>query len=152
LSRKYHGVIAYVFNEAKVDENGGVSDQNLFNEEALFDKTLADVQLDSARNRWKNDEVMMLNVLQFGRWIEANKKDTLSKRHIIPQFRIQERAEWERKSYRFDDRKNDGAYYTTDTLAWKDARDTFLFDRIMNEVRISKLNRDTIRRKSNFSA
>ncbi|MCY7410375.1 MAG: putative porin, partial [Chitinophagales bacterium] len=144
-SNKYQCVAAYVLNSLKTDENGGVKNADLFGDTVLFDKTLADINLDSAKSTWKNDEIMVLNVLHFGKWVEANKKDSTAYRKVIPKVRLQERFEWERRSYWFYDYANDGPYYVADTLEWENVRDTFRVDRIMNEVRLSKLNRDSLK-------
>ncbi len=148
---RYYGTIAYVLNTFKVNENGGVVNKNLFSDSVLFDKTLADVNLDSAGTTWKNDHIMILNALQFGKWVEPDKKDTISKRKIIPKVRLQHRFEWERRNYRFDDRVNDGIFYVSDTLEWKDVRDSLKFDRVMNELQLSKINHDTSRHSLRYS-
>lgn len=151
---RYHGIVAFVLNSLKVQQNGGLQSANIFTDSTIFDKTLAFVSLDSAQTTWKNNEIIILNALNFGKWIVTEKKDSSVKKRIEPALRVQERFEWEKRNYFFYDSRKDAAFYLADTFAFKlrPIRDSLIYHRVMNEVRITKLQRDTSMRAFKFSA
>ncbi|HYV92960.1 MAG TPA: putative porin [Chitinophagales bacterium] len=139
----YQGMVAFVLNDLNVQLNGGVPNQKIFSDSTLFDKSLAPVFLDSANSIWKNDELLLLNALNFGKWIITEKKDSVVKKRIDPKVRLQHRFEWEKRSYFYSDASHDGPFYTGDTLDLIRAADSLILHRITNEIRLSKLQNDT---------
>ena len=150
---RYNAVFAYVLNDLKLQQNGGVVDDSLFEDNSFFNKSLVSVALQAAESRWKNDEIMMINAVNIGKWIEPDVKDTLSKRRIDPVFRLQHRFGWERRRYLFLDELVDSSFYSNPELfPHGGLHDSVKVNRILNEVKLLKIARDTADKKFRFSS
>lgn len=143
---------AYILNNFNVQINGGITNDLIFSDSTLFDKSLATVYLDSASSVLKSDELVLVNAINFGRKVFRETIDSVEKKKIIPEFRLQHRAEWERRRFFFNDSFSDASFYTDDTLNFAAVSDSFIVRRIANEVRLSKLVQDSTSRLFKFSA
>ncbi len=132
----FHVNAGYLINSVKVDENGGVADAEILIDSSIFDKSLVAVQLDSAMNYWKNDNVFLQNSFDFGPSAEVKMNDTLTQRMIVPKVRVLHFAEWERRSFLFYDDAVDNYFYQHINIDSLKTRDSLNYDRLSNEIAI----------------
>jgi hypothetical protein len=132
----YHIDAGYLLNSMKVNENGGVEDVEILKDSSIFDKSLVTVQLDSAMNYWKNDNVFLQNSIDFGPSMEIKKNDTLTQHMIVSKVRVQHFAEWERRSFIFYDDATDSNFYQNIYIDSLKTRDSLSYDRLSNEITI----------------
>ncbi|MEO6166882.1 MAG: putative porin [Chitinophagales bacterium] len=138
----YHLNVGYTLNSLKVEENGGVENLDVFVDTTLFDKSLQPVLLDSALNNWRNDALFFQNAIDFGKWENVKKNDSVTLKKVIPEFRLQHFFKWEKRGYRFNDAAIDNDYYETIYLDSVRTRDTLGYDSYGNELRFRVLKKN----------
>jgi len=86
---RYRLFLSYVFNRARVQENGGVVGYDtLFTSELLLSKQAAAVELTDAENRLKSHNMHVTQVLDFGPKESVQINDSTQLQMIVPKFRL----------------------------------------------------------------
>jgi hypothetical protein len=151
---RYRGTLIYLLNDFKLEQNGGVTNDSIFESEGFFNRAVVPVALQFAETRWKTDELAATNSIHFGKKVlTSSKTDTVERYKIVPHFRLQQRISWEHRTYRFNDELGDSSFYSDPEL-FPDAgiRDSIAYHRIMNEFRLSKFKDDSADHRVNFTA
>lgn len=111
-SNRYNWLSAYVFNQAKIQENGGVIAEDIFTNPAYAqDMTTAPVSLYTAENKLSDHKVFLTQTFYFGS--EITTKDTTAKKRIEPKYGLTHHFEYNsRKIWYKDDEDSSSTYYT----------------------------------------
>ncbi len=150
-SNFYSVKAAFIINDVKVQLNGGITNEAIFSDSTLFDKSLATVYLDSATSIISGNQFLLKNSISLGKRI-TEIKDSVTHKKILPEFRIAHLFEWERQNFLYGDSKADATFYTGDTLSLFTTKDSLISRRITNELRLTKLEHDSSSRIFKFSA
>lgn len=103
-NNRYNLLAGFLFNYVQNLENGGISDDSVFENTTNLDKKLLDVNLSSAKGTYRNRSVFVNQYVNFGK----KNNDTASNSFIIPNSRLM-------LSTTFDDvviKYEDGAPYS----------------------------------------
>ncbi len=133
-SNRYNWLSAYVFNQAKIQENGGVIPEDIFTNPAYAqDMTTAPVRLNTASNKLSDHKVFFTQTFFLGPDIPS--KDSTAKRKIEPKYGLTHHFEYQsRKILYKDDEDSTGTYFTDFYFSNDTTRDFTKVQTIKNEV------------------
>lgn len=133
-SNKYNWLSAYVFNQAKIEENGGVAINDIFTNPAYTqDKSDAPVHLYDATNKLNDNQVFFLQTFYFGP--VTVEKDSVNKEKISPKYGLSHRFEFNsRKIWYQDDEDSTKTFYENYYLYNDSTRDFTKSQTIKNEL------------------
>ncbi|MBA3647543.1 MAG: hypothetical protein H0W62_03165 [Chitinophagales bacterium] len=146
----YKIMAAFLLNNLKSQENGGVATPDVFNDSLIIDKSIADVYLDSAYNRWKDLSVVVQNSFGLGILNHQIKDSTIDKT-TENRFQLFHKFSWEKRSFFFIDDKIDNAFFENIFIDSIKTRDTLRYNRSLNEIRFRIRNSDSVSWLKNFT-
>jgi len=133
-SDKYNWMSAYVFNQVKIEENGGVTIDDIFTNPAYSqDKSDAPVTLYDANNKLNDNQVFFLQTFNFGP--VTVEKDSVNKEKISPKYGLSHRFEFNsRKIWYQDNEDSTKTFYNNYYLYNDSTRDFTKSQTIKNEL------------------
>ena len=108
---RYKFFINFSYQRAKVEENGGLKDDDLFDQDNLFSKNAALVELNAAQNRWTRREFHITQTMDIGPKTTWEKNDSVSLELVIPKLRLGHSFTMQNHDYVFDDKAPNSLYY-----------------------------------------
>lgn len=100
-----------LFNNFKVQENGGLQRDYFATDTSFFKKTLVPVYLNTAGNNYRDWKWYLGAEYHLGKKIKERVNDTLVRERVIPRFTIRYEFSIEADRYRYLDSKPDSLYY-----------------------------------------
>jgi hypothetical protein len=133
-SNKYNLLSAYVFNQAKIQENGGVKVDDIFTNPAYAqDASTAPVNLTTAENKYNQQNFFFTQTFYFGP--EQNSTDTTKKKSIQPKYGLTHHFEINaNKIWYKDDEDSNSTFYSNFYISNDTTRDFTKSRTITNEI------------------
>lgn len=125
--KRYNLLSAYVFNQSKIQENGGVAVDDIFTNPAYAqDQATAPTYLDDATNKLNDNTLFFLQTFGLG-----NKKDSTS----TPSYQLGHRFEYNARKIWYKDEQDSTSSFYTDFFIYGDStRDFTQSKSIKNEL------------------
>lgn len=111
-SNRYSFLANGFISSIKTDENGGVSDDTIFENNLLANKKLIAVNLSDARTRRGNREFTVIQFLNFGKRDTSAKTDSTSKK-IIPRSYFSYSFHANENWFAYEDKDPSSGFYST---------------------------------------
>lgn len=133
-SNRYNWLSAYVFNQAKIEENGGVKVDDIFTNPAYAqDLSTAAVNLTTAENKYNQHNVFFTQTFYFGP--AQITTDTTQKKSIQPKYGLTHHFEVSSNKIRYkDDEDSSSTFYNTFYISNDTTRDFTKSNTITNEI------------------
>lgn len=133
-SKKYNLLSGYILNSAKIQENGGLSVDDVFTNPAYAqDATTAPVNLYTAENKLKDHTLFLTQSFYLGPTIQA--KDSTKKEIIQPKYGFTHHFEYQNRKVHYKDDEDSSRNYFTDFFLYNDStRDATKSHSIKNEI------------------
>lgn len=133
-SNRYNWLSAYVFNQAKIEENGGVQAKDIFTNPAYSrDRSTAPVFLYDANNKINDHQAFFLQTIYLGSKVGG--KDSLSKRKIQPKYGLSHQFKFHsRKIWYRDNEDSTGSFYSDFFISNDTTRDFTKVQTYQNEI------------------
>lgn len=143
-----------IFNSFVSGENGGLARDIIYKDSALFQKSLAPVNLQSAQLNYKEVDWFLKATYNLGKKYDERVNDTLVQRVVLPVFKISYQLDVERGKYSYFDIAADSAYYsgylnTGDTLRYN-SKYIKIGNRFGLDYNAKKLTSDSTYKELNF--
>ena len=111
-NQKYGFKTILIFNNINTDENGGVRDFNVFEEDTSFvDNELQGTELDEAKNKHIQADFVLKQDWSLGETVIEHIDDTTTEKHFFPTLTFFLDAGVGRDKYRYRDENPDSSYY-----------------------------------------
>ncbi|MCZ2394229.1 MAG: putative porin [Chitinophagales bacterium] len=133
-SNRYNWLSAYVFNQAKIQENGGVKVNNIFTNAAYAqDLSTAPVWLQSAENKFNQHKIFFIQTFYLGPKVAH--QDSTIKKMIQPKYGLTHHFEYSSsKIYYKDDEQEGSSYFSEFYYSIDSTRDKTFSKSLTNEL------------------
>lgn len=133
-SNRYNWLSAYVFNQAKIQENGGVKVKDIFTNKAYSqDLSTAPVWLRDAENKYNQQKIFLTQTIYFGP--KVNHSDSTVKNSIAPKYGLTHHFEYSSSKIGYkDDEKVGSEYFTHFYFSDDSTRDKTQSRSLTNEI------------------
>jgi len=131
---RYNLMANAIWNNLKIEENGGISDDLLFENGGGVRKNTIGIHLDSAQNNWKGQSLFIKQYLNFGYKKMSIINDSIDSISFVPTHRISHSFYYENRSFLYEDNNFDFDFYPdiyNDSLRTSDLID---FLKVENEI------------------
>ncbi len=124
-NERYGYLFHLIYNNLKVEENGGIKNDSLLKEDIFVDKQLLKINLENARRIIKNFDV------SFTQFFQLNRKDSLPKhQHLLYQT-----VSAQSNAYQYIDLNPKAGYYKEILFDSLKTNDSVQFNKSQNEIR-----------------
>ncbi len=134
-SNRYHLLVGVMYNYVQNAENGGISNDSIFENGVNLDKKLLDVNLTSAKRSHLNRSIFVNQHINFGK----KSTDSLSKRAIIPHSKITLSTSFEDNLLKYEDENPLSGFYSNiyyDSTRTYDSTYNFSFENELSWKRL----------------
>ena len=131
-NRCYNNFITVCYNHYKIENNGGVTNDNVLTDSLIINKSLADVGRDSSRTENFTNVICMINSYTFGDSTIENEFD--SSLVWKSKFYLQHEIKYERGAYHYHDAGDDLTHYQNLFIDSNETNDSLLYSLIQNEI------------------
>ena len=133
-SKRYNLISAYLFNQSKIEENGGVSVSDIFSNPAYAqDKATAPTFLDDAQNKINNNRIFLCQTIYLGPKKRIN--DSTGKFQIQPKYGITHLIAYHSKKINYQDEEDSSSqFYTQFYISGQETHDYTKVSSLTNEI------------------
>jgi len=133
-TNRYNLMTAYIFNQAKIQENGGVAAEDIFTNIAYAqDMATAPVYLADAENKLNNNNIALRQTFFIGPET-STAGDSTRKKTIQPKYGLTHLLEYSSTKVWYKDNENDSSYYTNFYVFADSSRDQTKSWTLRNEI------------------
>jgi hypothetical protein len=141
-NNRYNLMTAYVFNQVKNQENGGITVSDPFtNPNFQRNQQTIPVALENAFNRQDHSQVSMRQHFYFGpEFPVKNTKDTSEYFVVKPKYALVHQLTYSGSKFRYSDEENDSSFYTNFYFDGDSTRDNARSKSMVNELWIENFS------------
>lgn len=122
-----------VFNNFKVQENGGVLGNVIDKDSSFFSKTTVPVRLTAAENKYTEVDYYLKTSYNIGKKVTVM-KDTVTEKVLLPMFRVSHQFNIAHSNYKYRDPDPDSSYYGSFYTEADSAYNYFKYLKIGNQL------------------
>jgi hypothetical protein len=138
-NNRYNLMAAYLFNQARVQENGGVTAEDIFTNAAFQrDRRTAPVNLANAENKVNNNVISVRQSFFFGPTYERTIHDSLRIKAVKPRYALHHYLQYESYNINYRDDIRDSSFYQNFFISPDSTRDNTKSWSLMNDFSFQK--------------